>query len=40
MAASKVNKFPPKKPDNSHVVKPVVKHNWSNYQYLYISLVV
>src|SRR5271167_546946 len=28
----KVSKFPPKKPDNSHIIKAPVKHNWSEYQ--------
>src|ERR1700686_384718 len=28
----KNNKFPPKKPDNSHIIKAPVKHLWSNYQ--------
>lgn len=28
----KFNKFPPKKPDNSHIVKVAVKHNWSDFQ--------
>lgn len=26
------NKFPPKKPDTSHLIKPNVKHIWSDYQ--------
>ena len=28
----KTNKFPPKKVDNSHIIKAPVKHNWSEYQ--------
>src|SRR5271165_2210458 len=32
MTNKKFNKFPPKKPDNSHIIKPIVKHNWSDYQ--------
>lgn len=32
MATKKISKFPPKKPDNSHIIKPVVKHIWSDYQ--------
>lgn len=27
-----VKKFPPKKPDNTHLIKPAVKRNWSSYQ--------
>lgn len=30
--SSKTNKFPPKKPDNSYLVKPNPKHIWSEYQ--------
>lgn len=26
------SKFPPKRPDNSHIIKAPVKHNWSEYQ--------
>src|SRR5579885_1647673 len=32
MAPKKVSKFPPKKPDNSHIIKASPKRNWSNYQ--------
>ena len=28
----KVSKFPPKRPDNSHIYKPQPKRNWSNFQ--------
>jgi DNA helicase II / ATP-dependent DNA helicase PcrA len=28
----KSSKFPPKRPDNSHIIKAPVKHNWSEYQ--------
>jgi DNA helicase-2/ATP-dependent DNA helicase PcrA len=30
--SKKTSKFPPKKPDNSHIIKHNVKHNWSEYQ--------
>jgi superfamily I DNA/RNA helicase len=30
--AKKTSKFPPKKPDNSHIVKYDAKRNWSDYQ--------
>src|SRR6185369_647491 len=30
--ATKFSKFPPKKPDNSHIVKVAPKRNWSDYQ--------
>jgi superfamily I DNA/RNA helicase len=32
MPDKKWTKFPPKKPDNSHLYTPAVKHNWSEYQ--------
>lgn len=32
MASKKFSKFPPKKPDNSHIVKANPKRNWSEYQ--------
>lgn len=28
----KTSKFPPKRPDNSHIIKASPKHNWSDYQ--------
>lgn len=28
----KPTRFPPKRPDNSHIIKAPVKHNWSEYQ--------
>jgi superfamily I DNA/RNA helicase len=32
MANKKFSKFPPKRPDNSHIIKLAPKHNWSDYQ--------
>jgi hypothetical protein len=32
MANKKVSKFPPKRPDNSHIIKARSKHDWSDYQ--------
>lgn len=32
MPPKKQSKFPPKKPDNSHLIKASPKRNWSNYQ--------
>lgn len=32
MSSKKFSKFPPKKPDNSHIVKMAPKRNWSEYQ--------
>lgn len=32
MSSKKTSKFPPKKPDNSHLIKPRMKLDWSPYQ--------
>jgi DNA helicase-2/ATP-dependent DNA helicase PcrA len=32
MSNKKVSKFPPKKPDNSHIIKRAAPKNWSDYQ--------
>lgn len=32
MSSKKFSKFPPKKPDNSHIIKVAPKLNWSEYQ--------
>jgi len=32
MATKKTSKFPPKKPDNSHIIKASPKRDWSKYQ--------
>lgn len=32
MSSKKFSKFPPKKPDNSHIIKVAPKRNWSEYQ--------
>lgn len=32
MSNKKTSKFPPKKPDNSHIIKASPKRNWSEFQ--------